>query len=138
MRNVDRLACGPQSVQATRSGQARSTQGVVFKMVPAMHDKIGTYTSNMAEEHHRYRSWEHCFDYFHQNSIEVIARDRDRAALELGFYLASWGMYRGSGFLLQHNYTIHRGAIDVFVSPQFAELRSREFGARDSDSHLSE
>jgi hypothetical protein len=107
-------------------------------MVPAMHDKIGTYTSNMAEEHHRYRSWEHCFNYFHQNTIEVIARDRDRAALELGFYLASWGMYRGSSFLLQRNYTIHRGAIDVFVSPQFAELRSREFGARNSDSHLSE
>ena len=34
------------------------------------------------------------------------------AALELGFYLASWGMYRPSGFLLKRTYTIHETVVE--------------------------
>jgi hypothetical protein len=55
----------------------------------------------MTGAHHRYRSWEHCYRYFHRSIPEAIAVDHDHAALQLGFYLASWGMCRGSGFLLQ-------------------------------------
>jgi hypothetical protein len=32
--------------------------------------------------------------------------------------LASWGMYRGSSFLLQHAHTVHLGVIDLFVAPR--------------------
>jgi hypothetical protein len=87
----------------------------------------------MAGEHHRYRSWEHCYRYFHTNTPEAIAADRDHAALQLGFYLASWGMYRASSFLLQHAYTVHRGVIDLFVVPKFSPLRER-FGAGEDDT----
>jgi hypothetical protein len=34
-------------------------------------------------------------------------KDKDAAALQLGFYLASWGMYRGSSFLLRRWSTVH-------------------------------
>jgi hypothetical protein len=67
-----------------------------------------------------------------------VAADRDHAALQLGFYLASWGMYRGSGFLLQHAYTIHLGVIDQLVAPQFSVLWEQEFGAGDDDSKLTQ
>jgi hypothetical protein len=90
----------------------------------------------MTGEHHRYRSWEHCFRYFQKIPPRAIAADRDHAALQLGFYLASWGMYRGSSFLLQHTYKVHLAVIDQLVAPQFSVLWEQEFGAKDDDSQL--
>ena len=47
----------------------------------------------------RYRSWEHCYsNFYHARGKEVI--DVDYLSLQLAFYLASWGMYRGSSFLI--------------------------------------
>lgn len=45
------------------------------------------------KEGHRYRSWEHCFNAFGNSSLSI-----DILNLHLAFYLASWGMYRGSYF----------------------------------------
>ena len=98
-------------------------------------ETIGAYYGQMIGDHHRYRSWEHCYRYF-QTKREAIAADRDCAALQLGFYLASWGMYRGSSFLLQHTYTAHLGVIATLAEPQFSPLWAHEFGAggnRDSN-----
>ncbi len=39
--------------------------------------------------------------------------NRDHLALHLGFYLASWGMYRGSSQLLQNDYKVHIEAVDI-------------------------
>jgi hypothetical protein len=100
-----------------------------------IHEKIRAYLNRMNGAHHRYRSWEHCFRYFQRSRPQIIAADRDHAALHLGFYLASWGMYRGSSFLLQHAYTAHLSAIDQVIAPQFTALWDREFGA-DEDLDL--
>jgi hypothetical protein len=59
-------------------------------------------------EGHRYRSWEHCFKAFNNPTSTV-----DYLNLQLAFYLASWGMYRGSSGLLWKDYTIHSGAIKI-------------------------
>lgn len=91
-------------------------------------EKIRAYHEGMSGPHHRYRSWEHCYRYFHDKTPEAIAADRDHAALQLGFYLASWGMYRGSTFLLQHAYTVHHGVIDSIVAPEFSVLWQEEIG----------
>ena len=99
-------------------------------------EKIQAYYRGMSGAHHRYRSWEHCYRYFRRSTPEAIAIDRDHAALQLGFYLASWGMYRGSSFLLQHAYTVHLGVIDKLVAPRFSVLWEQEFGAGDSDLNL--
>jgi len=92
-------------------------------------EKIRAYHGSMTGEHHRYRSWEHCYGYFRQIAPQGVGADRDHAALQLGFYLASWGMYRGSSFLLQHAYTVHRGVIELLLSPRFSILWDEEFGA---------
>jgi hypothetical protein len=105
----------------------------VVQGTPKIREKIQAYHDDNTGPHHRYRSWEHCFRYFHGSTPEAVAEHRDHAALQLGFYSASWGMYRGSSFLLQHAYTIHRGVIDVLVEPQFLVLWRQEFGARSGD-----
>ena len=99
-------------------------------------DKIRAYHEGMSDRHHRYRSWEHCYQYFHGATPSAVAADRDVAALRLGFYLASWGMYRGSGFLLQHAYTVHLGVIDCLLSPRFSMLWEKEIGTGENDVKL--
>lgn len=89
-----------------------------------------------ADEHHRYRSWEHCYRYYRQLTEQDLVTDREHAALQLAFYLASWGMYRGSSFLLQHAYTVHRSVIDVLVTPRFETLKDPNFGTRAADLQL--
>jgi hypothetical protein len=59
------------------------------------------------DEFHRYTSWDNCFKAF------SISKQTEIQVLELAFYLASWGMYRGSSGLLQKNYLIHKGAVDT-------------------------
>lgn len=110
--------------------------GEEARCVVTIREMIRAYHGIMTGEHHRYRSWEHCYAYFHGSTLQAIAADRDHAALQLGFYLASWGMYRGSSFLLQHTYTVHRGVIDRLVSTQFSRLWEAEFGSGDNDAKL--
>jgi hypothetical protein len=99
--------------------------------------KIGAYHDALAaNEHHLYRSWEHCYGFFRRTPPAEIAKQRDTAALQLGFYLASWGMYRGSSFLLQHAYTAHLGAVDRLVTPQFLPLWDKELGTEAADVNL--
>ena len=99
--------------------------------------KIRAYSSDLArDEHHRYRSWEHCYRFFRRIAPGEMHTHRDAAALQLGFYLASWGMYRGSSFLLQHSYTAHLGVIDCLASPRYSTLWQQDFGSAEQDSTL--
>ncbi len=45
-------------------------------------------------------------------------------------------MYRGSSFLLQHAYTVHRGVVEQLTAPRFSVLWEQEFGAGDTDQKL--
>lgn len=66
------------------------------------------YGINVRNTNGRYFSWKYCFDAFAD-----INAGKDFLALHLGFYLASWGMYRGSSILLQKDYTIHKKAVEI-------------------------
>jgi hypothetical protein len=48
---------------------------------------------------HRYASFDYCYNYFHPSNRSDT--DVEQGCYALGFYLASWGMMRGSSFLLQ-------------------------------------
>jgi hypothetical protein len=63
----------------------------------------------------RYKSWEHCYEQFNKP-----ATDTKYDSLHLAFYLASWGMYRGSSFLLQKDYTVHDGVTHLIRAKQAA------------------
>lgn len=99
--------------------------------------KIHAYHGDLAgDKHHRFRSWEHCYLFFQRTPPAEIANHRDEAALQLAFYLASWGMYRGSSFLLKHAYTAHSGVIDCLAAPEFGTLWQSDFGAVEGDVAL--
>lgn len=55
----------------------------------------------------RYASFDYCFNYFQsfreEGKIDEIVNEKNlqQSCLQLGFYLASWGMLRGSSFLLE-------------------------------------
>ena len=102
----------------------------------SIHQKIRTFYGKGTDEHHRNRSWEHCYCYFRNTGRDGLAADRDHAALQLGFYLASWGMYRGSGFLLKHAYTVHQRVIDLIAESRFGGLWGADFGARETDDRF--
>lgn len=77
-------------------------------MLPA----IDKFYSQLQEDKdgHRYKSWEHCFEAFGTPNQNI-----DLLSLHLAFYLASWGMYRGSSGLLWKDYTIHRKAVEIIL-----------------------
>jgi hypothetical protein len=89
-----------------------------------------------AGANNRFRSWEHCYGFFRKCTPVGLATQRDNGALQLGFYLASWGMYRASGFLLGYDYTAHLAVIDCLGATQFLPLWETEFGAVGEDRDL--
>lgn len=76
------------------------------------------YRSMPKKGYHRYKSWEYCYKFFYNNRKEIEQNNEDvidLASLHLSFYLASWGMYRGSSFLLQTDYTVHNKAVTIIA-----------------------
>src|SRR5262245_41940290 len=110
-----------------------------FEMCSAtdLPQRIGAfYDRAVGSRHHRYLSWEHCYRFFRARTPEALLSDKDAAALQLGFYLASWGMYRGSSFLLQRSYTIHVAVVERLASPELSTLWDSEIGTDASDVAL--
>ena len=48
----------------------------------------------------RFTSFDYCYNYFRAAKSNELTQDIEKSCLTLGFYLASWGMLRGSSFLL--------------------------------------
>jgi len=84
------------------------------------------HRSLAVDEHHRYRSWGHCYRYFRQRKRIRAEQDIAHAALQLGFYLASWGMYRNS-FLLWKDYRIHMYAVRELLKQKYDPLLRIDF-----------
>ena len=92
-----------------------STINLFFKAIESYVAQINS------DPNDRLRSWEHCYKSFH-DARGCKAADQDYLSLMLAFYLASWGMYRGSSFLLQKDYKIHRPVVEEILKPQYDSL----------------
>jgi len=68
----------------------------------------------------RYRSWEHCYKAFQEHWHNKDKKDL--LSLQLSWYLASWGMLRGSSFLLRFDYKIHYEVVEKLTKPYFEPL----------------
>ena len=69
------------------------------------------YQSANGDSYPRLRGWEFLWDYVQDQNewSDLIAENKiEKTALHLGFYLANWGMFRGSSGLLNTN-------IDFFI-----------------------
>ena len=84
---------------------------------------IRTYYNETVEDPHgRYLSWQHCYNAFTTNRGGLDENTFDYLALHLAFYLASWGMYRGSSFLLQKDYKVHIPVVRILMEEQYNSL----------------
>lgn len=84
---------------------------------------IRTYYNETVEDAHgRYLSWQHCYNAFTTNRGGSDENTYDYLALHLAFYLASWGMYRGSSFLLQKDYKVHIPVVKILMEEQYNSL----------------
>ena len=85
----------------------------------------------------RSRSWEHCYRVFRDARTDP-SPDYDYLSLHLAFYVASWGMYRGSSFLLQKDYKVLSPVVEEVLKPEYdclfgvacVDLRELEVQAR--------
>ncbi len=106
----------------------------------------------------RYKSWEHCYNIFHYVKSKNIALDeklydnlndifpnmskawtyQNELALHLAFYMASWGMYRGSSFLLQNDYTIYKEVVGAIFDSKYDDLwdDSKLFSSSDTGNNV--
>lgn len=75
----------------------------------------------LKDEFHRYKSWDSCFQAFQVKNMSEIN------ILELAFFLASWGMYRGSSGLLQKNHLIHKGAVKILFHEESLKLKCDQY-----------
>ena len=82
------------------------------------------YNKLREDENGRYRSWEYCYKIFHDAHTSNNVDDDfiDYLCLHLSFYLASWGMYRGSSFLLQRDYKVHKPVIKILLEDKYNSL----------------
>ncbi|MEX1143403.1 MAG: hypothetical protein WEC16_01060 [Anaerolineales bacterium] len=70
----------------------------------------------------RYSSFDYCFNHFQsfreKDKIQDLIKTENAqlSCLQLGFYLASWGMLRGSSFLLQKCLKVLQPIISIIAS----------------------
>ena len=91
------------------------------------------YDDARADENGRSRSWEHCYRVFRDARTDP-SPDYDYLSLHLAFYLASWGMYRGSSFLLQKDYKVLSPIVEEVLKSEYDCL----FGVACADLRKSE
>jgi hypothetical protein len=93
------------------------------KVEPRIYDSIKDYLDKVVkDDQHRYKSWEHCYTFFFEREKIREKEDYELASLHLFVYLASWGMYRGSSFLLEKDYKVHTDAIKIILDHKFDKL----------------
>ena len=74
------------------------------------------------DAHDRNMSWRYCYKVFSENRNKKDDKTIEYLALHLGFYLASWGMYRGSSFLLGKDYKIHIPIVRIIQEEKYNSL----------------
>ena len=95
-------------------------------------DVIKDIKKSQSATYHRGKSWEHCYIFFRKyrkfrNDSELL----DYAALHLGFFLASWGMLRGSSFLLQQDYKFFVPLVRILIQPKYDKLWNIDWSRAD-------
>ena len=102
----------------------------------------GKGKSNGRYPNERYCSFDFCYNYFYsfyeKNKIREISNKENMqmSCLQLGFYLASWGMMRGSSFLLQKSVKNFSNLIK-FISDQDKTLWKIDVPNYNKDKNVS-
>ena len=95
--------------------------------IESIQDKIARFYSQIENYEEgapntRYKSWEWCHKAFLEHRKDRSDKNIEFLSLHLAFYLASWGMYRGSSYLLQRDYKAHKEAVRAILQQQYESL----------------
>lgn len=104
------------------------------KMIDVKQNILFFHEQLVSDPNHRFRSWEHCFLHYQNRKTIQSDSDIEISALHLAFYLASWGMYRGSSFLLKKDYKIHSPIVRELLNGKYETLWTLDVDAINSDS----
>ncbi|WP_118788757.1 hypothetical protein [Haemophilus haemolyticus] len=108
-----------------------------MKIIDEFIKKTGEFYEELkGQDRHRYLSWEHCYTQFYEARQNPEKANVDNLSLHLAFYLASWGMYRGSSFLLQYDYTIHYSVVKEILKKEYDKLLGIECKELNSEQTL--
>lgn len=83
----------------------------------------GSGKSGGRKPQERYASFDYCYNYFQSfresGNISDLKNSQNiqTSCLHLGFYLASWGMLRGSSFLLEKSAKFYQPLIETVAEP---------------------
>lgn len=96
-------------------------------MIINIEEKIKRFTDDPKKQQDgRYASFDYCFNYFQgfRDKPEDLINDKNLqiSCLQLGFYLASWGMYRGSSGLLQHSCHFLEKFLKIVIKDDYKKL----------------
>lgn len=105
-------------VQQDKAQQKTVTMSAEY----ATHLILDYFNETIEDRHGRYMSWRHCYKAFSENRNILDEQTVDYLALHLAFYLASWGMYRGSSFLLQKDYKVHIPIVRIIQEEKYNSL----------------
>lgn len=86
----------------------------------------------------RYASFDYCFNYFQgfKNKKEIFNKNNiQNSCLHLAFYLASWGMLRGSSFLLQKSIKFYEPLIR-YISSKEEDFWKIDVNNYDKDNNI--
>ncbi|MFA7076203.1 MAG: hypothetical protein WC152_05990 [Candidatus Izemoplasmatales bacterium] len=92
------------------------------------------YNQIKTDEYHRYKSWEHCYQFFSMNRKSSISISN--FSIQLFTYLASWGMLRGSSFLLQKDYLFHNEVVEEILKDKYDCLLNLDLN-QVNDNHVA-
>ena len=103
---------------------------MTFPILDIEKSSVEKYLSNMVQDsNHRFKSWEYCYTAF--GNLDSV----DYLSLHLAFYLASWGMYRGSCGIFWKDYKIHIKTIDTIRN--FYNLRNKWYTKPETTKEFS-
>ena len=103
-----------------------------------MSDVIKEIEESQSKKYGRGKSWEHCYLFFRDH--EKFSNNEgllDFAALHLGFFIASWGMLRGSSFLLQKDYKFYVPVVEILINKKYDKLWNINFLATPQEEDIS-
>jgi hypothetical protein len=103
-----------------------------MKIQPDLLEGIAIF-QNANSPNHRYISFDYCYNYFLTNKGSKLTKDIEKSSLVLGFYLASWGMMRGSSFLLQKSCKYYEPLI-IYISTLDESVWSIDVDSYDTDN----
>lgn len=92
----------------------------ISKKIKRFYSLISNYQEGAPNT--RYKSWEWCHKAFLENKDKYDEQNIEYLSLHLAFYLASWGMYRGSSHLLQRDYKVHKKAVREIIDIKYNSL----------------